>query len=136
MPRRRRLRRSEQVVLRNNLFAAAEEFLDPTDLPCRIYTQDIAAHVVDADYSLTYGVKENDSSCSGVHDVCGLPPGVLNLSMDAFDARLTSASPAIDRGTSEGAPRIDFTGAARDDQPDIGAYEFRKSRLRRRAVRH
>lgn len=127
---------SEDVVFRNNLFVAAEEFLDPADLPCLIYTQDIAPHVVDADYSLVYGVKQNTSACPGPHATCGLPPGLRNASIDAFDARLTGASPAIDRGTSEGAPRIDFTGAARDATPDVGAYEYRPPPTRRRVVRH
>ena len=122
---------SERFLFRNNLFHAATEFLDPTDLPCLIWRQDIAERSVDSAYSLIFGAKNPDC---GPLDVCGIPPGVMNASIDAFDARLTSASPAIDRGTPENAPLADITGALRDALPDIGAYEYRKAVKRRRAV--
>lgn len=38
--------------------------------------------------------------------------------------RLTAGSPAINAGTVTGAPADDITGAQRDAQPDIGAYEY------------
>jgi hypothetical protein len=40
------------------------------------------------------------------------------------DYHLTAGSPAINTGTSIGAPRYDLDGAPRDAQPDIGAFEF------------
>ena len=43
---------------------------------------------------------------------------------DDFDYHLEAASPAIDAGVAEGAPAFDIEGFARDDMPDIGAYEF------------
>ena len=40
------------------------------------------------------------------------------------DYHLTAASPAINAGTTIGAPLDDFDGALRDNPPDIGAFEF------------
>ncbi len=37
---------------------------------------------------------------------------------------LTEGSPAIDAGTAAGTPAEDQRGIARDDRPDIGAFEF------------
>jgi hypothetical protein len=37
---------------------------------------------------------------------------------------LQSDSPAINAGTTSGAPATDITGKTRDAQPDMGAYEF------------
>jgi hypothetical protein len=40
------------------------------------------------------------------------------------DYHLTAGSPAINAGTTIGAPSYDLEGALRDAQPDIGAFEF------------
>ncbi len=40
------------------------------------------------------------------------------------DYHLAAGSPAINAGTTVGAPSYDLDGAPRDAQPDIGAYEF------------
>ena len=40
------------------------------------------------------------------------------------DYHLTAASPAINAGSTVGAPSLDFDGARRGAQPDIGAFEF------------
>ena len=40
------------------------------------------------------------------------------------DYHLTAASPAINAGTTIGAPSDDLDGALRDAQPDIGAFEY------------
>jgi Divergent InlB B-repeat domain len=42
----------------------------------------------------------------------------------AADFHLTAASPAINAGTTVGAPSFDLGGAPRGAQPDIGAYEY------------
>jgi hypothetical protein len=47
-------------------------------------------------------------------------------SIDNFDAHLADDSPAIDAGTTEGAPTDDFDGHPRDALPDMGAYERRE----------
>jgi hypothetical protein len=48
--------------------------------------------------------------------------------MEGFDGRLKDDSPAIDAGSPELAPVVDVAGRARDDAPDIGAYEWRAFR--------
>jgi hypothetical protein len=73
------------------------------------------------DYSVIHNVK-NDPCPVGSHDICQAP-GLANPSIDAFNAYLLSTSPAIDAGTTDGAPADDFAGRPRDAQPDIGAYE-------------
>lgn len=55
--------------------------------------------------------------------LCDVSPGLIDESIDAFDAHLTAGSPAIDVGATDGAPVDDFGGRPRDAQPDIGAYE-------------
>ncbi len=40
------------------------------------------------------------------------------------DYQLAAGSPAINAGTTIGAPSFDLNGARRDAQPDIGAYEY------------
>ncbi|HEY0968373.1 MAG TPA: LamG-like jellyroll fold domain-containing protein [Opitutaceae bacterium] len=41
-----------------------------------------------------------------------------------YDLHLISTSPAIDAGTSSGAPALDADGVTRTSSPDIGAYEY------------
>ena len=51
------------------------------------------------------------------------------------DFHLRAGSPAIDAGTSKGAPATDFAGRARSDgHIDIGAYEFAGARSTKYAV--
>ncbi|MFN3413261.1 MAG: right-handed parallel beta-helix repeat-containing protein [Thermoanaerobaculum sp.] len=40
------------------------------------------------------------------------------------DYHLQTQSPAINAGTTNGAPNVDLEGKVRDSQPDVGAYEF------------
>ena len=44
--------------------------------------------------------------------------------VSASDFHLQSSSPAINAGTSVGAPTLDIEGNARQNAPDVGAYEF------------
>ena len=45
-------------------------------------------------------------------------------SPQVFDLHLLSRSPAINLGTTTGAPSIDLQGSPRTGQPDAGAYEY------------
>jgi hypothetical protein len=76
------------------------------------------------DYSLINNVKfGNVLPCPGDHNLCDIPSGLVNSTLDNFDAHLQANSRAIDAGTAEGAPADDFDGRPRDAVPDIGAYE-------------
>jgi predicted outer membrane repeat protein len=50
--------------------------------------------------------------------------GTLTLAL-----KPTDDSPAINKGTSSGAPALDQRGVPRDAQPDIGAYEYRLAKV-------
>jgi hypothetical protein len=116
---------SERVRLRNNLFLGHTDFLQPDDRTCLAYQETFPHDPFDIDYSMINGVK--DDACPGAHAICGVPPGLVNASIDAFDAHLLPTSPAINAGTTDGAPRDDFDGRPRDARPDIGAYEWQQS---------
>jgi hypothetical protein len=115
---------SETVRLRNNIFQGQTDFLQPFENTCLIYTENFPHDPLDVDYSVIHNVK-NDPCPVGSHDICQAP-GLVKPSIDAFNAYLLSTSPAIDAGTTDGAPADDFAGRPRDAQPDIGAYEWRE----------
>ncbi len=116
---------SELIELRNNIFQGHPDFLQPYENTCLIYEETFPADPFDLDYSVIADVKGDP--CPGPHDICGVPPCLADPSVDSFDAHLLPTSPAIDAGTTEGAPTDDFDGLARDDHPDIGAREFLES---------
>ena len=114
---------SETFVLRNNILLGAADFLQPDELTCLMWAEALPGDPFDTDYNLVTGVK--DDACPGAHDRCGVAPGLVNPALDAFDAHLLPASPAIDAGTASGAPASDFDNLSRDATPDRGAYEWR-----------
>ena len=113
---------SELVLLRNNIFQGQVDFLQPFENTCLVYQETFPSDPFDVDYSIINNVKDN--LCPGVHHQCNVAPGLVNTSVDSFDARLLQDSPAIDAGTTSGAPLNDFIGHTRDALPDIGAYEW------------
>jgi hypothetical protein len=116
--------------MRNNIFQGHPDFLQPWENTCLTWSGGFPHDPFDIDYSLINDAK-NDP-CPGLHDMCGISPGLANPSIDAFDAHLLPGSPAIDAGTSQGAPTVDFDSNPRpldgdsDGTPevDIGADEF------------
>ncbi len=48
----------------------------------------------------------------------------LLVNVSAGDDHPTAGSPLVNAGTPVGAPNTDLSGALRDTQPDIGAFEF------------
>lgn len=60
----------------------------------------------------------------GVGNACGDPSFVRPAWGAPGDYHLQAVSPAIDAGTTNGAPNHDLEHRARDNQPDLGAYEF------------
>jgi PKD repeat protein len=113
---------SESLLLRNNILVGHPDVLGG-DQTCLVWAESFSHDPADIDYSIIYGVK-NDA-CPGPHDQCGIAPGLVSATIDAFDAHLLATSPAIDAGSTAFAPSDDFDGLARDAQPDIGAYEYR-----------
>jgi hypothetical protein len=84
-------------------------------------------------YSLIGGTRfGNVTPCPGPHNLCSAWSGLVNSSMNAFDARLVSGSAAIDSGSNSGCPAADITGFIRPADGngdgtatcDLGAYEW------------
>lgn len=77
---------------------------------------------ISEDNSLSsYGGTSNQHSTDPEFDAAGLADNggeAETLALDTVD------SPAVDAGTSTGAPLVDQRGELRDSNPDIGAYEF------------
>jgi hypothetical protein len=63
----------------------------------------------------------------GEGNLCGDPRLVRPAWGTVGDYHLQVDSPAINAGTSSGAPTVDLENRPRDAQPDMGAYEFRSS---------
>jgi len=120
---------SEKVAMRNVIFQGQKIFFNPDEDTCFAWYDDEASPPMPSnpfvvEYSLITGVRfGNVTPCPGPHNLCDVFSGLLNISMDAFDAHLRPDSPAINAGTSDGAPADDYDGRKRDAHPDIGAYE-------------
>ncbi|MCC7353910.1 MAG: right-handed parallel beta-helix repeat-containing protein [Anaerolineae bacterium] len=122
---------SESVRLRNNIFVGHTDFLQPFEKTCLVYEETIPGDPFSIDYSVIIDTKGNP--CPGPNDLCGVAPGVVNSSIDAFDARLLPNSRAIDAGTNTVCPATDYLGIGRPVDGDgnnsalcdIGAYEYR-----------
>ena len=118
----------ERIVMRNNIYIGNTEFLAPDDVSALMYQETFPQGdlLFDVDYSAVRHVKDNGLGCPGTHHTCGeAPVGLVNEGVDTFDPHLLSSSPAVNTGTSVGAPTVDFDGLPRDAQPDLGAYEYR-----------
>lgn len=76
------------------------------------------------DCNILYNV-DYDVCPLGANDICKNPL-LVNDNLPSFDGHLKPTSPAIDKGTSYGAPSDDLDGNLRPQGAgiDIGAYEF------------
>jgi hypothetical protein len=82
---------------------------------------------VTGDYNLVSNTNNYAGGATGgTHDIIGQDPLFKNAAAD--DLRLTSGSPAIDKGNDAVAPAVDFDRDSRPfgDHVDIGADEFGK----------
>ncbi len=113
----------ETIRLRNDIFVGNPQFDGGGDTTCLAWTS-LPDGPFAIDYAIINGVKNAPDPCP-TGSLCGVSPGLVNESIDAFDAHLTLSSPAINAGTTDGAPADDFDALPRDSSPDIGAYEWR-----------
>jgi Divergent InlB B-repeat domain len=103
------------VVLRNTIF------YDPNGMPIASGTFGQPPNVATAQppdvvaNSLIWGPAAAGGNTT-------VDPHFANLA--GGDYHLAAASPAINTGTTAGAPAFDRDGARRDAQPDIGAFEY------------
>jgi hypothetical protein len=121
---------SEKVLMRNVIFQGQKVFFNPGEDTCFAWYDDESSPPMPAnpfvvDYSLISGARfGNVDPCPGAHNLCNVLSDLMNIGIDTFDAHLLPGSPAINAGTTSGAPLNDFDGRLRDSQPDIGAYEY------------
>jgi hypothetical protein len=114
---------SEALLLRNDIFQGNPEFAGEGDTTCLSWT-DMEPDPTVIDHAIIDGVKNPPEPCPP-NSQCDVPPGLVNETITAFDGHLLETSPAIDSGTTLGAPSDDLEGRPRDANPDIGAYEWR-----------
>lgn len=113
---------SERVRMRNNILVGHPDFLQPFEPSCLVYQETFRADPFDLDYAIVVGVK--GGQCLGAHSRCGVAPGLVNATLDAFDPALAPGSPAIDAGLAAESLAVDLDGRVRDGRPDIGAIEY------------
>lgn len=116
---------SESVRMRNNIFQGQTDVFQPWENTCLVYHENFPGDPFDLDYSLIDHVK-GDPCPVGANDLCQAP-GLVDTSIDAFNAHLLSSSPAIGAARPGDAPADDFDSLPRDLDPDLGAYEWRES---------
>jgi hypothetical protein len=120
---------TEQVLVSNTLFQGQKIFYTPEEDTCFAWYDDESSLPLPANpfvvvYSLITGVKfGNVTPCPGNNNLCEVPSGVAKVVLDSFDAHLIAGSMAIDAGTADKAPAVDYANRPRDAKPDIGAYE-------------
>jgi hypothetical protein len=121
---------SESVLLRNDIFQGNPEFQGGGDTTCFVW-HGLSHDPFATDYSIISDLKAMPETCPS-NSQCNVSPGVVNDSIDSFDARLLSSSPAIDAGDDAVCPSDDYAGNPRPVDGDgngsvicdIGAYEY------------
>ncbi len=123
---------SESVRLRNSIFQGRSPA--PAEQTCFAWYNDesgdtLPSNPFQTEYSLINGARFGNvtPNCSGSGNLCDTAPGLANIAIDAFNARLLPSSPAIDKASSGFSLADDFDRLARPygTAPDMGAYEFR-----------
>ena len=114
---------SESILVRNSIFQGHPQFGTPADTTCLTWSDpNLPSDPFAIDYTVVTGVKQTPEPCPP-QSFCDISSGLMDPSIDSFDAHLKENSPAVDAGTEDGAPQVDFDGEPRDAQPDIGADE-------------
>ncbi|MFO7743018.1 MAG: hypothetical protein R6X31_11965, partial [Anaerolineae bacterium] len=96
---------SESILLRNDIFLGNPEFGGGGDTTCFAWT-DLPGGLFAIDHAIIDDLKATPDPCPP-DSLCGASPGLADQNIDSFDAYLTAVSPAIDAGTTEGAPTDD-----------------------------
>jgi hypothetical protein len=121
---------NEQILMRNSIFQGQKIFFNPEENTCFAWYDDetnppMPVNPFIVDFSIINGVDfGNVTPCINSNNLCDTDPGLVYFAINSFDPHLLPGSPAIDAGTTEGAPINDFDNRRRDDSPDIGAYEW------------
>ncbi|MCP5047417.1 MAG: DUF1565 domain-containing protein [bacterium] len=106
----------QSAIIRNNILSQNV-----------FYSIDMEADVpmgnVTVDYNLIHGFRNYDDEIKGSNVVEGDP---LFVNASAVNFHLQSTSPAVDAGSSSGAPARDYDGNSRPSGSgyDIGAFEY------------
>jgi len=121
---------TETLTARNNVFLGDDDFFSPGDISFLFYQEGCSGLKLDSDYNVVHNAKNVTCGVngayvnSGPHDLCQDPKLLGPLSGDDYGVELASDSPAVDAGTSVGAPADDFDGYPRYGPPDMGAFEY------------
>ena len=121
---------TETLTARNNVFLGDDDFFSPGDITFLFYQEGCGALTLDSDYNIAYRVKNITCGTnttyvdSGANDLCQNPQLLGPLSGNTYGMMPAPGSPAIDTGTTDGAPPDDFDGFPRYATPDMGAYEY------------
>ncbi len=117
---------TESLVSRNNIFIGDDDFLQPGDLSCFMWTGNCPGISFDHDYNIITGVKNNPCPI-GSNDIC-TDPLLVDPTPVSFDPALQSGSQARNTGLSVGGivPTVDFFGNTRPNGGgvDRGAVEM------------
>jgi Divergent InlB B-repeat domain len=100
------------VIVRNSIF------YEPSGRPVYVTSGPVVTLAPDV---LTNSLISGPGWAGSNGNINGTP---LFVDEPGGDYHLTAGSPAINAGTTIGAPVYDFDGARRDGQPDIGAFAF------------
>lgn len=114
---------AEVFQVRNGLFDGNVDWRQPWENTCLVWwdNDNLPANPTSLDYNIVWEAKDNP--CPGAHDICGQNPQIVSPALAAYDGHLLTNSPAINSGTTVGAPGHDLDGRPRDSFPDRGAYE-------------
>ncbi len=112
---------TSNVVIANNIFFHPRAAALTVDSCSGIANVMLAHNLADVGV-----LQSGPSNCNFTDDSNVLATDPDLAAPDAFDFQLAATSPAIDRGTSSGAPDHDLAGTARPQGAgiDVGAYEY------------